>query len=93
MRFRKKPVEIEATCVPYPLNGTNERRNAHVAFREWMEKNAGDRKWIIEDSGVDILTLEGTMRANPGDWIICGVAGEIYPCKPEIFAETYDFVA
>ncbi len=37
-----------------------------------------------------IATLEGVMRAEPGDWIIRGVKGEIYPCKPDIFAATYD---
>ncbi len=37
-----------------------------------------------------IHTWEGDMRANAGDWIITGVAGELYPCKPEIFAETYE---
>ena len=36
-----------------------------------------------------IKTLEGTMTAEPGDWLITGVAGEQYPCKPEIFAQTY----
>ena len=40
----------------------------------------------------DIETLEGTMRANPGDWIITGVKGEQYPCKNTIFRLTYDFV-
>lgn len=39
---------------------------------------------------VDIETLEGTMRAEPGDWIIKGVKGEYYPCKPDIFALTYE---
>jgi hypothetical protein len=38
----------------------------------------------------DIETLEGTMRAAPGDWIITGVQGERYPCKPDIFAATYE---
>lgn len=42
---------------------------------------------------VDIKTLEGVMRANPGDWIICGVNGEFYPCKADIFAKTYDQVS
>lgn len=37
-----------------------------------------------------IETLEGTHRANPGDWIIRGVKGEFYPCKPDIFAATYE---
>ena len=39
---------------------------------------------------VTIDTLEGTMKASPGDWIITGVNGERYPCKPDIFAKTYE---
>jgi len=39
---------------------------------------------------VEIVTLEGTMVANPGDWIITGVKGERYPCKPDIFEATYE---
>lgn len=42
--------------------------------------------------GLVIRTLEGEMRADPGDWIIRGVQGEFYPCKPDIFAETYEAV-
>lgn len=41
---------------------------------------------------VEIHTLEGTMVAEPGDWIITGVQGERYPCKPDIFEETYEKV-
>lgn len=40
----------------------------------------------------EIVTLEGTMVASPGDWIITGVKGERYPCKPDIFAATYEAV-
>ena len=40
--------------------------------------------------GIDIVTLEGTMHAEPEDWIIRGVKGELYPCKPDIFEETYE---
>ncbi len=39
-----------------------------------------------------IATLEGTMQANPGDWIIIGVNGERYPCKPDIFEKTYESI-
>ena len=39
---------------------------------------------------IDIETLEGVLHASPGDWIITGVKGEQYPCKPDIFEETYD---
>ena len=42
------------------------------------------------DVRVEIETLEGTMVADPGDWIITGVKGERYPCKPDIFAQTYE---
>lgn len=44
----------------------------------------------IEDQVIDIYTLEGEMRADMGDWIIKGVEGEFYPCKPGIFAKTYE---
>jgi hypothetical protein len=40
--------------------------------------------------GIRIKTLEGTMMADLGDWIICGVQGEFYPCKPDIFEATYE---
>ena len=46
-----------------------------------------DADW--SDEGISIETLEGTMRADPGDWIIKGVKGEFYPCKPDILAATY----
>ena len=42
------------------------------------------------DKELDIETLEGTMHANVGDWIITGVHGEQYPCKPDIFEKTYE---
>ena len=57
MKFRKKPVVIEA---------------------------------FQTDKELTIDTLEGTLHASVGDWIITGVAGEIYPCKPDIFEATYE---
>ena len=42
------------------------------------------------DKEIDIETLEGTMHASVGDWIITGVNGEKYPCKPDIFKKTYE---
>ena len=44
------------------------------------------------DKEIEIKTLEGTMKADVGDWIITGVKGEKYPCKPDIFEATYDLV-
>lgn len=77
MKFRKKPVVIEAT--------------------QWFEH--GDHPAVIMgyspvghpyDSCWIVKTLEGYMRVTPGDWIITGVKGEHYPCKPDIFSMTYE---
>jgi hypothetical protein len=74
-RFRKKPVVIEAM-----LLGTG--NVADVA--EWC----GGKRGL--HSGVVINTLEGVMKADIGDYVIRGVQGEFYPCKPDIFAATYE---
>jgi len=54
----------------------------------------GFRRTRFADNMKDlqIETLEGTMTANEGDWIIKGIAGEIYPCKPDIFEQTYELI-
>lgn len=81
MRYRKKPIEIEALR----FDGTN----AQMIVR-WM-----GARYVSTGVNGDILhieTLEGVMRADIGDWIICGVKGEFYPCKPDIFAATYEAV-
>lgn len=77
-RFRKKPVEIDA----FQWNGQQPN--------EWPEWATA----LVLQDGRDLFidTLEGRMRANLGDWIIRGVNGEQYPCKPDIFAKTYDAV-
>ena len=90
-RFRKKPVEIDAI--------RNEGEWAPIMA--WLDQLAGGRATIPfgarpaitrspEDGTIAIETLEGTMRANVGDWIIRGVQGEFYPCKPDIFEATYE---
>jgi hypothetical protein len=73
MKFRKKPVVIEAT--------------------QWFKH--GDHPLVVQNGGRDtgwIKTLEGGHIVTPGDWIITGVKGEHYPCKPDIFEATYDAV-
>lgn len=78
-RFRKKPVEIEAVL--------NDGSSAcHVELLRWCDGDPGPRGEVY------VETLEGTMRANVGDWIIKGVQGEFYPCKPDIFDATYEAV-
>jgi hypothetical protein len=80
-KYRKIPVVIDAYC---PYNGT---------MPDWFEKALIDRK-IMEcvSGGFDIITLEGIMHANQGDFIIMGVNGEFYPCKPDIFEKTYNLI-
>lgn len=85
-KFRKKPVVIEAWLVPAPDNPLD-----FGALVGWL--NAHEfRDWEVADSGqcINIHTLEGVMRVDVGDWIIRGVHGEFYPCKPDIFAKTYE---
>jgi hypothetical protein len=81
-RFRKKPVEIEA--MQYP--GMREHAEAAEVLR-WLEEHGVSN---YHDRGLIIRTLEGDMLAQPGDWIIKGVQGEFYPCKPDIFEATYE---
>ena len=78
--FTKKPVKIEARQYT--------DRNSGEAIRSWASD--GERDVRVEDSALFIQTLEGEMRADIGDWIIKGVDGEIYPCKPDIFDRTYE---
>lgn len=79
-QFRKKPVVIDAFQwigkPPFPPAFSNLHKLALI----------NDREQLI------IRTLEGEMAANDGDWIIKGVKGEFYPCKPDIFAATYEEV-
>lgn len=91
-RYRKKPVVIEAVRVPPPVN--HENIMDHGELSVWLSMNANDRDWRVASSKGDILisTLEGEMLANNGDWIIRGIQGEIYPCKPDIFEATYELV-
>ena len=92
MKFRKKPVVIDAMQVPGPTDMENWGK-----LSVFMGLNDQNIKWSVVrvdgDLGVSITTLEGTMRGDIGDWIIRGVKGEFYPCKPDIFTATYDAVS
>ena len=87
-RFRKKPVEIEA--VQFKA-GTGVEVARWCGGRYHEEAKPSDPLDVYR--WVEIPTLEGNMRASLNDWIIRGVQGEFYPCKPTIFAATYDEVA
>jgi hypothetical protein len=84
--FRKKPVVIEAVQFVDTAQAITELSDfyAHDIVVDYSVKNAPP---ILK-----IETLEGTMTANVGDWIIKGVNGEFYPCKPDIFEKTYERV-
>ena len=81
-RFRKLPVEISA------MQFTGENHEDVITFIK-----DGRVCEVYENGDLCIKTLEGDHRAKPGDWIICGVAGEFYPCKPDIFEATYEIVS
>lgn len=81
--YRKKPVVIEA----FQFDG---RSNTDPSVPTWFVDAVLAGNVTASPDHIAIKTLEGEMRADPGDWIICGVKGELYPCKPDIFAETYE---
>jgi hypothetical protein len=87
MKFRKKPVVIEAIQWP----GTKFETSPPEWFTKAMYIEPGAPGFIMRwGDEIFIETMEGQMRAQPGDWIIRGIKGEIYPCKPDIFAATYE---
>ena len=88
MRYRKKPVVIEAFQFTGESNLAKSTNRWQVP--EWfVDAVLEPSVWAYPDH-ISIKTLEGTMRADVGDWIIRGVKGEIYPCKPDIFEATYE---
>lgn len=76
MKFRKKPVVIEA-----------------YQFLEWSPSCLGVCSGGSEIEYPHIHTLEGILKVSVGDWIIKGINGEFYPCKPNIFEKTYEAVS
>jgi hypothetical protein len=83
-KFRKKPVEIEAWQFEAPEFMAQPPWIGYAMMKGDMNFHGGENPYY------SIKTLEGVMRAIPGDWIIRGVKGELYPCKPDIFAATYE---
>ena len=79
-KYRKKPVVIEAI----KWDGNN-----YLQMDDFIGSN---NNLYTKNKKLNIITLEGTMTANIGDYIIKGVEGEFYPCKPDIFHKTYEKV-
>jgi hypothetical protein len=86
MKYRKKPVVIEA--VKFTMNSLQELHELTSVFL----KDADIDINYLNDGKIYIETLEGVMTAREGDWIIKGIDGEFYPCKPDIFEKTYELV-
>ncbi len=88
-QFRKKPVVIEAMRWP---GVTVDGLGRALDFDVWVSQKAAAAGITVRIRGQSLIipTLEGDHEAKPGDWIICGVQGELYPCKPGIFAKTYE---
>lgn len=82
MKFRKKPVEVEAIQY-FPGQNCDEIAKFLGVLEHDDSACSPDAPWFIP-------TLEGMMVASPGDWIIRGDQGEFYPCKPDIFEQTYE---
>lgn len=89
-KFRKKPVIIEA----FQYDGDLINRNCQYYVPDWAVKAYKEGVIFFKDAGeMFIKTLEGDHHASVGDYIIQGVSGEIYPCKPDIFEKTYEKVS
>ena len=87
-KFRKRPVVIEAEQFDGSLHSANKLVMANIGHVH-PELLGEDLRWT---GRLEVKSREGVIYADPGDWIIIGIAGERYPCKPEIFAATYDAV-
>ena len=90
MKYRKKPVEIEAEQFTDEMKdrvlnwAQSKQMNVYAAWDEVDPRSESAKPEMR------IPTLEGEMTASLDDWIICGVKGELYPCKPDIFKLTYE---
>lgn len=94
MKYRKKPVEIEAIrviCDEHGVVRVDECPDWWIkeVYANTIENHTDSSGFV---DGYLIPTLEGAMLASVGDYIIRGIKGELYPCKPDIFESTYEVV-
>ena len=78
MKFRKKPVVVEAML----FDGDN-----WLNISDWCKGEVAIQK---AKRCIVVHTIDGSMRADPGDWIIKGIKGEFYPCKNDVFEQSYE---
>ena len=86
MKYRKKPVVIEA------IQFTDDKTETLIRLQEFMNRDREGSYKNPKNPVLRIETLEGVMEASIGDYIIKGINGEFYPCKPDIFNATYEKV-
>lgn len=90
MKIRKKPVVLDAYrytgIVPFQVAIKRD------TLPHWLSDAVSSGTVSVGPNGISIETLEGTMRVSVDDVIIKGIAGELYPCKPDIFDQTYDII-
>lgn len=90
MKYRKKPVEIEAITFDELVEYGKANGGNIVNGMPWSFEYKGHPLTHEDDNTYLIPTLEGTMKLRRGDFLITGVKGEIYPCRGDIFQETYE---
>lgn len=92
MKFRKRPVEVDAV----QWSGGNYKRLERFCGFNWGRADAKNVAWTVEDDGEQVVlwnTAESQWLLCPvGWWVIRGIQGELYPCKPDIFEATYEKV-
>ena len=87
-KYRKKQVEIEA--FKFYIDNMQDRFMDKVSDNTVRLCNCDYKRYSIDEAYCLIETLEGTHKCNGGDYVIKGVKGELYPCKPDIFEMTYE---
>jgi hypothetical protein len=88
-KFRKKPIVVEAVRAAHALA---DAAHEWSGLPPWLSAAYERGDVLFLPNAIDIKTPEGRMRADYDDWVILGVKGEIYPCKPDIFEATYEHV-
>ena len=86
MRYIKRPIPVEAIQTPLTIPTSKEYFKWYQNAPAWLHEHD---IWFTEE-GLVIPTLEGDMNCYWGNYIICGIRGEIYPCDKEVFEESYD---
>lgn len=86
--YISKPVKIEAVRTFPEEMGSKDCEEQLRSIVRWVMNNGGEVD-SYDGTSFEIVTLEGKMRVNPGDWVIRGTVGEFYPCRDDVFTAKY----